>query len=238
MEKIVTLLWKNEQQSNQAFADALLALAPSLQTKGARALKICLCDDDVAAGESLHMVATDARKSAMVSYWTEMAQSRDRVESLLEELSSSMASFLVVESRPLLNTDKTAPLATRTPGFSQVTCVEKRNELSTEEFINIWQTEHMACAIETQSTYGYVRNEIVRVLREDVPGGKAPTWSAVVEESFPIEALDTPAAFYDAVGDDEKFQTNLNRMITTVSKFLSFDAMDVTPMSEYIYENL
>jgi hypothetical protein len=54
-------------------------------------------------------------------------------------------------------------------------------------------------AIEMQSTFGYVRNEVVRALTPD-----APPWDAIVEENFPIGALHDPAVFYDAVGDPRK----------------------------------
>ena len=56
-------------------------------------------------------------------------------------------------------------------------------------------------AIETQSTFGYVRNEIVRALTPD-----APRWHAIVEENFPLGALTDPAVFYDAAGDPAKLR--------------------------------
>ena len=90
--------------------------------------------------------------------------------------------------------------------------------------------EQRDCAIETQSTFQYVRNEIVRTLT-----GAPPPWSAVVEEGFPIGALSDPRVFYDAVDEEEKFRANLKRMMDTVERFLEMPATDVTAMSEYVY---
>lgn len=236
MEKIVTLLWRPEALSSQAYADILLSeLAPQLQTLGVRGLKVCVHDDATDAGKQLQMTSFDQPKAAMVSYWLDMAQARDEVEELLKSKSAELASFLVVESTPTINTKHPSPgPGERTPGFAQVTCVQARQDLEYDEFLRIWQTEHMACAVETQSTFQYIRNEIVRPLS----GSGMPAWSAVVEESFPAEAMSNPEAFYDAVGDAEKFKVNSERMMTTVSKFLEFGPMDVTAMSEYIFDTL
>ena len=136
--------------------------------------------------------------------------------------------YLVVESRPLVNTDQITPSGERTPGFSQVTCVLKRADLSQEEYLRIWYDEHRACGIETQSTFGYIRNEIVRALTPD-----APVWTAIVEENFPIGALTDPAVFYDAVGDPERLKANQKRMMDTCQKFIDLSAIEAHHCSEY-----
>ncbi|MFK8018291.1 MAG: EthD domain-containing protein [Pseudomonadales bacterium] len=234
MEKIVTLLWRPEGVTAQAFANTLLnEVKPALLAESIRGLKICVHDDDTAVGEKLQMLATDQPKAAMVSYWIDMAQARDPIENVLQQHASKLLSFLVIESTPIVNTSQAAAPGERTPGFSQVTCVRAREDLSKEEFLNIWHNEHMACAIETQSTFQYIRNEIVRPLT-----GEGPEWTAIVEEGFPAAAMENPEVFYDALGDQPKFKANLDRMITTVSKFLAMEGMDVTAMSEYVIERL
>ena len=170
-------------------------------------------------------------KAAMASYWVECAQERGPLERVLADASASLASFLVVESLPIVNTQHVAKPGERTPGMSQITCIVPKRELSYQEFIRIWHTEQLPCAIETQSTFQYVRNEIVRTL-----SGDTPTWAAVVEEGFPIEAMRDPRVFYDAVEDEAKFQANLKRMIETVQRFLEIDQTDVTITSEYVFE--
>lgn len=232
MEKIVTLLWRPERQPAQEYADALRGkAAPRLLELGARHLKLCVEDDAVAAGEKLRMNPVGPPKSAMACYWVDCAQDRGPLERVLSDASASLASFLVVESVPTPNVKHPNPGGgARTEGFNQVTGIQPREGLAYDEFIRIWQTEQRPCATETQSTFGYVRNEIVRPL-----AGAAPPFAAVVEELFPIEALSNPQAFYDAVGDEAKFRANLKRMIETVQKFLKMDATDVTAMSEYVF---
>jgi hypothetical protein len=231
VEKIVSVLWRPEGQPKQDFADALLGrAAPRLQELGARGLKICVEDDRV-DGEKLRMNPLGPPKAGIASYWIECAQDRDPMERALVDAGASLASFLVVESQPIVNTKHRAAPGERTPGMAQVTCIAPREGLPYEEFIRLWHTKQRPCAIETQSTFQYVRNEIVRRL-----SGEAPSWAAIVEEGFPIEAMHDPRVFYDAVGDEAKFQANLKRMIETVQEFLAMDRTDVTITSEYVFE--
>jgi hypothetical protein len=41
-------------------------------------------------------------------------------------------------------------------------------------------------------------------------------------------------AFYDAVGDEAKLDTNRKRMMESSGRFIDFDRIDVIPMSEYV----
>jgi len=231
VEKIVTLLWKPGDQPKQSFADGLLTrAAPRLRELGARKLKVCVEDDDV-EGDALRMNPSGPPKAGMVSYWLECAQDRGALEKVLAEASASLASFLVVESIPIVNTKHLAKPGCRTPGMSQISGIVPKKDLAYDEFIHIWQADQLPCAIETQSTFQYVRNEIVRTLT-----GNPPPWAAIVEESFPIEAMRNPRVFYDAEDDEAKFQMNLKRMIETVQRFLELDQTDVTITSEYVFE--
>lgn len=231
MEKIVTVLWRPEGMAEQDFADALLQVAaPRLIELGARKLKVCVEDDHV-DGTSLRMNPKPPAKAAMVSYWLECSEDRGPLEEVLALPAAELASFLVVESQPIVNTEHVVEPGERTPGMVQVTGIVAKQGLSHDEFIRIWQQEQRPCATETQSTFGYVRNEIVRPL-----AGPPQPWAAIVEESFPIEAMNDPYVFFDAVGDDERFQANLSRMIDTVAKMLEMEQTDVTITSEYVFE--
>src|SRR3546814_5310897 len=61
--------------------------------------------------------------------------------------------------------------------------------------------------IETQSNFEYRQNVVVRPLSDD-----APAIDAFVEECFPPDAMTDPHVFFDAVGDEAKFQRNLDAM--------------------------
>ena len=231
MEKIATVLWRPEGMPKQDFADILLAdAAPRLMELGARGLRVCVEDDDV-DGDPLRMNPEPPPKAALVSYWIECSEDRAPIEDVLAESAATLASFLVVESRPIRNTGHVVAPGERTPGMVQVTGIVRKQGLPHEEFIRIWQEEQRPCAIETQSTFQYIRNEIVRPL-----SGSAPPWAAIVEESFPIEAMNDPRVFFDAVGDDMRFQANVTRMVETVAKMLEMDRTDVTITSEYVFE--
>jgi len=232
MEKLVYIVWKPEDVTEGAFKTRLLQeVAPQLQADGVRHLKISVVDETVAPGTKLRIGSMQPPKQGMVSFWLEQAQERGRYEAVIATAVSKLACYLVVESRPLVNTTHVAPLGERTPGFSTVTCIEPLAGLTHEQFIEKWWYTQRDVAIETQSTFSYVRNEIVRALSPD-----APAWAAVVEEGFPIEALTDPMAFYDARGDKARFQANLNRMIAAVSSFLALDKVESHPMSEYVFE--
>lgn len=230
MEKLASVLWKPEDQTPQAFADALLGKAPELAKAGAGKLRIDVSDDAVAAGSGVAVGQMDPPKSAVVFYWLDLADDRGPVEALLAPLAARVETFLVVEAVPVENTTQVAPLGQRTPGFNFVTCIERKPGLSDAAFLAHWHVEHRRCAVETQSTFAYVRNEIVRAYSDT-----APAWEAIVEEAFPIEALTDPRVWYKAK-DDEELAKNRGWMIESCLAFLALDKVEAHPMSEYVFE--
>jgi len=161
----------------------------------------------------------------MVSFWLENADDRGACEAALRAHAKQLAGYLVSESRPMIHERSKGA---RTPGMCQVTCIAKLPDLGWDEFYRIWTTDHKAVAIETQSTTGYVRNVFVRPLTEGAPA----QWHAIVEETFPIGALDDPKTFYDAASDAE-LKANLGRMMESCNRFLDMDPLEFTHMSEY-----
>jgi hypothetical protein len=229
MEKLVYVLWKRGAESHEAFKQRLLdEAAPRLLALDVERVRISAVDDAVAAGARLRLGKMPSPKDAFLSLWIEQSQDRGGVERVLAGTCGAFAGYLVVESRPLVN--RSARRGARTPGFALVTCIEPADGLPYAEFLRIWHERQRACAIETQSTFGYVRNEVVRALTPNAPG-----WAAIVEENFPAAALADPAAFYDAVGDPEKLKHNLKRMIDTCQGFLAQDRVESHPMSEYVF---
>ena len=231
MEKLASVLWKPTGRSDDEFRDALLAAAPDLAKRGALRLRINVVDGAVAAGGGVRVGSMDPPKAACVFYWLDLADERGPIEETLSGLASRVETFLVVESEPMKNTSHVAPLGERTPGFNYVTCIEPRQGLAYADFLEHWHVEHRQCAVETQPTFAYVRNEIVRGFSQD-----PPSWAAIVEESFPIEALDDPKVWYMAEGSDEKLDQNRKRMIESCLAFLAIDRVEAHPMSEYVFE--
>lgn len=231
MEKIACALWKPAGRADDVFGKDLRAAAPGLVRLGAGSLRVNVVDEHVAAGSDVRVGRMDPAKAAFVTFWVDEADAIHR--SLLPALSahaSRVAAWLVVESIPLRNTTAVAPPGERTPGFNLVTGIVPRDGLAYDEFIRHWHTEHRKVALETQSTFAYVRNEIVRPLTQE-----APQWAAVVEESFPAAALTDPAVWYAAAGSPERLDQNRRRMLESCLAFLALDRVESHPMSEYAF---
>jgi hypothetical protein len=226
VEKLAYVVFEGPGEERLA-ARLLAEVAPRLRAR-AKGLRISVVDGDVAAGAKLHLGKLSPPPAGLVSFWLEQSQERGECEALLAAASRRLAGYLVVESRPLVNTTQRAPAGGRTPGFALVSCIEAKDGLTRDEFVRLWYTVQRDTALETQSTFGYVRNEIVRPLTPD-----APRWDAIVEENFPIAALDDPAAFYASVGDPEKLRRNQQRMFRAVQSFIALERIESHPMSEY-----
>jgi hypothetical protein len=196
-----------------------------IRDSGGREIFIFANDEDVSAGTPVRR--SDPPIRGFVSFWLEDAADRDPAERALAARVAQIAGYLVVESRPMVQ-----PLepGTRTEGMKQITCIAKRPDISQEDFIEIWHSDHRQVAIETQSTFGYVRNEIFRSLTPDAP----EEWTAFVEESFPMGALTDPRVFYDARSDEE-LARNSKRMMASCDRFLDLAPMEVTYVSEYYF---
>ncbi len=223
MEKLAYLVFQEADLAGSELRTALIDKAvPALREAGASEISVSVDDEDVAASTPIRR--SDPPIRAFVSFWLQDSDERAACEAALAPHAGRLAGFLVVESRPLLHHP---PKGSRAPGTNQVTCIAKKQGQDYDEFIRIWHGDHREVAIETQSTTGYVRNEVVRALTDD-----APPWHAIVEETFPIEALSDPKVFY-AAADDEELARNMKRMMDSCQRFLDFEPLECTPMSEY-----
>jgi hypothetical protein len=167
------------------------------------------------------------------------AMFRGGVDAVLAAHGAKFAAWLVCESTVIANSDHpVVPVSpgklsknsniTRTWGFAQASFISFRTDLPRADAIAHWHSHHTRVAIETQSNFEYVQNIIVRPLTDD-----APAYDAFVEECFPIEALDQPEVFFDAVGQPEKFAANLATMMASCAGFIDFTRIDVIPTSQY-----
>ena len=178
MEKLAYLLWDaSPERDLDAFRDRLLDRLPKgLADCGASRVKILATDSDVAAGAGLHLGAL--APDALVTFWLECVQDRGASESLLSGVSGRMAGYLVVESQPLRFETPEGPVGRRLPGFTLVGCIEPADGVAHAEFIATWERVHRDVAIETQSTFSYVRHEVVPAIRTDCNSGDIPIWTA------------------------------------------------------------
>ncbi len=225
MEKLVYLISRKSDVPGADLRGALIEKAvPALREAGASLISVNVDDEDVAQGSGVTIRRSYPPIRAMVSFWMQNADDRGPCEAALGPEAASLAGYLVVESRPLVHEP---PVGERTRGANLVTCIVQKPDISHEEFIDRWNIEHKQVALETQSTFAYVRNAVVRRLTEE-----GADWDGIVEESFPIEALTDPLAWY-ACDTEEEHKRRLQRMMDSVNAFLDLSVLESTPMSEY-----
>jgi hypothetical protein len=229
MEKVLYVVWKHEGDSEKVFRQKLLEkVSPQLIDLGARRLRIGVVDEDVAPAASLRMETSKPSITGLVSIWVDTSTRRLPFEEVLQGAVARLAGYLVTESEPIVNTKHVVADGQRTPGLYQVVLLRKPPRLSHEQWLEIWLGSHTQVAIDTQSTFGYRQNVIVRPLTYT-----APPYDAIIEEYFPAEAMTDPMVFYNAVGDEAKRKRHEKAMFDSVTRFIDFDKIDRIPMSEY-----
>lgn len=184
---------------------------------------------DAAVTDSLMTLTTlEPPVVALVSLWTpqyygDQIQTATRV---LSELCDQLAAYLVTESVPLA-APHTAP-GERTAGFANVALLRRPDDLDERTWLHRWHHDHTQVAIDTQSTFGYIQNTVVRALTDD-----APRVNAIVEELFPIEAISDLHAFFGAA-DDADLSDRMTKMVASTTAFGANQNVDTVPTSRYV----
>lgn len=229
MEKLVYVLWRRPDVAATELRDALLGpVLARLRAGGARRPAVNVVDDAVADVLRSRITRLDPPPDAMLSFWMECCDDRGACEAALSEVAARAPGYLVVESVPLVNTTRVAPPGERTPGVNVVALIQRPERIAWGDWIAHWHGPHKRVALETQCSYAYVRNTVVRLLHEG-----APPWAGIVEEGFPAEAVTNPMLWYKAEGDPQTLKRNLARMLESCRAFLDLDRVESHPMSEY-----
>jgi hypothetical protein len=231
MEKVIYLLWRDPALSAEDHGLHLRAdLAPRLKQAGAQHLTINLDDAAVRPAAGLRQQHWQPQPAALLQLWLDSAsdRSRETLDRLVAAHSTRHAAYLVTESQPLRNTLHPPQAGSRTAGWSQIALLERPQTLDYAAWIDIWLNQHTKVARETQSHFQYVQNVVARTLTP-----QAPKLDAIVEECFPAAAMTDPHVFFDAAGDEAKFQRNLQRMMESVNRFIDMQRIEVVPTSQY-----
>lgn len=231
MEKIIYIAWRDPATSLEDFAGRLRNELPvQLKTAGVRGLKVNIADAAVAPAKALRQTHTQPAIEALVNVWVDSAitQFRKPVDDAIAAVSANHAAYLVTESQPLVNTRHPARAGARTEGFAQIALLKRPAKLDHASWLDIWHNSHTSIAIETQSTFEYIQNVVVRPLTAG-----APAFDAIVEECFPAAAMTDYKTFFNAPGDEAKFKQNLQRMMESVGRFIEPGMLDVVPTSQY-----
>jgi hypothetical protein len=225
VEKVVAVLLAADRDENWCerqrgpVAEALLGLGVAGLTVNVR---------DLAVSKSLMTLTTlDPPAAAVVSIWTRQSYGEQITQALrlLAAECDHVAAYLVTESTPLL-----APLelGCRTTGLANIALLRQPVGLDYASWLHRWQHDHTPVAIQTQSTFGYTQNAVVRPLTPD-----APQLAGIVEELFPIEAVTDLKAFFGAA-DEADLQQRLSRMVASTSAFGANENIDTVPTSRYV----
>lgn len=235
MEKLIYPVWKKPDQSTAEWRSALLNdFSPNaLEDLDIRGLRICIDDEQVAEAAHYRMEASQPVPQGIISIWFNSYLQRGTIEQALAKYCSHFHCYQVTESEPLNNKDFEVNEGQRSPGMSQVVFLQKPPRLNREQWLDIWHNSHTPIAINTQSSYGYRQNVVVRSLSY-----AAPHYDAIIEENFPQAAISSRAAFYSAEGNPELLTERQNTMIESCMRFIDFDKIDCIPMSEYIMKRI
>ncbi|OBH52204.1 hypothetical protein A5682_04285 [Mycobacterium mantenii] len=227
MEKVIAVLMRAEPddawcaRQRGHVADALLQL-------GIAGLQLNVRDSTVR--HSLMTLTTlDPPVAAVVSMWAQQCYGDQTAAALkfLGQECERLAAYLVTESVPII-----APPSepgTRTPGLANIALLRRPDGMDQATWLDRWQRDHTPVAIETQSTFGYTQNWVVRSLTPDAPG-----IAGIVEELFPAEAITDLHAFFGAA-DDNDLQDRLGRMVASTSAFGANENIDTVPTSRYVF---
>lgn len=231
MEKVICALWKTENEAREDFNTRILAELPgALSAAGASNVRINLEDALTDTGASLRQSRGEAQHHATLQYWMPSANAifRGDVDGIIATACDRFAAWLVLESTILPNKDHPPAKGARNWGWAQMAFLTRPERLDFGEWLAIWQDHHTRVAIDTQSNFEYIQNIVIRALTPD-----APPYAAIVEECFPEEALTNPYVFFDAVGDQEKFDANLATMMDSCDRFIDRGTIDVLPTGQY-----
>ncbi len=226
MEKLVFVLRHADSDATEAWCESLhTTVAERLVALGVAGVTVYV--RDAAVQDALMRYATmDPPIAAVVTVWVEQSYGAQATAAadLLGESAAVVHGYLVTESVPL-RLDDSVPA--RTDGFGNLAFLRRPTELTREEWLRRWQGQHTAVAIETQSTFGYTQNVVVRAISPD-----APAIDAIVEEQFPAAALTDPLAWYGA-GDMAEFQDRVGRMMASVARIGADRDLDTVSASRY-----
>jgi hypothetical protein len=236
VEKILYPLWKTADLGGDEFREELLHhLAPKLaRLAGVHGLRVCVADSAVAPGRARRIESHAPLPDAMLSLWVDFAGAAAHWEPLIDAHVHRKTAYLVVEAEPLVNQQRhPSRPGERVYGMCHVVFMSPPADMDRDQWLALWKDSHTQIAIDTQSTFGYRQNLIVRRLSEDTP-----PCHAVVEENFPPEAMTSDHAFYATGGDEALLRQNMNAMMESCARFIDFTKIDVIPMSEYLIKPL
>lgn len=236
MEKLLYPLWKTPDLGEDGFREVLVKqLGRELAHLGdVHGVRVTVADSAVSSANGRRMESQSPAPDAVLSLWVDSACAREAWEPLIDQCVQRKTCYLVAEAEPLVSQrqHRSAP-GDRVYGMCHVVFFRKPAQLEREQWLAIWKDSHTRVAIDTQSTFGYRQNVVVRA-----QGENTPPCDAIVEENFPPEAMSSDHAFYNTGGDASLLEQRMSAMMESCARFVDFEHIDVIPMSEYVIKPL
>lgn len=229
MEKVV-IIARTADFSERWCGDMRGRVATKLLDLGLPGVAVNVRDEPV-RDAMMTLTTLDPPVAAVISLWTQQyygEQTRAAIAAVEFE-SDSAAAYLVTESTPMPPPDSSD--GARTPGLANVALLRRPADLDQATWLHRWHIDHTQIAIDTQATFGYTQNVVIRALTPD-----APRIDAIVEELFPDAAVSDPYAFYGAA-DQADLTDRVGRMIASVSAFGAHQNIDTVPTSRYVFRS-
>ncbi|OBA57976.1 hypothetical protein A5647_22350 [Mycobacterium sp. 1100029.7] len=228
MEKVIAVLRRADADDDWC-ARQRGPVAESLLALGLPGLAVNVKDSAV-RHSLMTLSVLDPPAVAVVSMWTQQCYGEQMTKALalLAAECEQLAAYLVTESVPLAFPG--GEPGSRTTGFANIALLRRPPELDQATWLDRWQGNHTRVAIETQSTFGYTQNWVVRALTSDAPG-----IAAIVEELFPIEAVSDLKAFFGAADDDD-LADRLGQMVASTTAFGANENIDTVPTSRHVFK--
>jgi hypothetical protein len=229
VEKVILTL--RGADADDAWCARLRAhVAADLLDIGLPGLAINVRDAEV-RNSLMTLTTMDPPVVAFVSLWVQQSYGTQvqAATALLQRECGDVAAYLVTESVPLRPPPTVA--GQRTAGLANVALLRRPADLDEATWLSRWHVDHTPVAIETQSTFGYTQNAVVRALTAG-----APDISAIVEELFPAEAISDLHAFFGAADDDD-LRDRMERMLASTAAFGANENVDTVPTSRYVYRS-
>ncbi len=227
MEKLIYALWEPKDE-------VLKSLPAKLTKAGASNIRLNRRDDAVAPAAALAQSRGEEQAGTVVQFWLPSSNDifRTPCDQVIATSCDHYHAWLVSESTIIPNVNHKPEMGERTYGFAQLAFLTLPDGMAWQDWRSVWRDGHTQVAIDTQSNFEYVQNLVVEPLTK----GAAP-YVAIVEECFPPEAMTNPLVFFDAEGDQAKFDKNLAAMMESCGRFIAPGTIDVFPTSQYDYRS-
>ena len=147
---------------------------------------------------------------------------------ILSDHTDNLVGWEVEEREPL--PPPPVPDGLRTDALANLAFIRKPREAPYDAWVQHWHGPHTQVAMQTQATFGYVQNRVVRPLTPDTP-----QVDAIVEELFPMAAIADMHAFYGSGGDDDELSRRITTLMESVAVLGADRDIDLVPTSRYVW---